>query len=108
MAKNASALTMSTEEQICLKSWESAHSTPQQVVLRCRMLLGTSEGKTNQALAAQLNVNRHTVELWRQRGARRASKGSGKWRPGGVVNHATIRCGGTPSLPRRCRPNPRG
>src|ERR1035438_2837456 len=68
MAKNASALTMSTEEQICLKSWESAHSTPQQVVLRCRILLGASEGKTNQALAAQLNVNRHTVELWRQRG----------------------------------------
>jgi transposase len=59
---------LSLEDQICLRGWESAHSTPQQVVLRCRILLGASEGKTNQALAAQLNVNRHTIELWRQRG----------------------------------------
>src|SRR6266700_3307493 len=68
MAKTASSLVLSLEDQICLRGWESAHSTPQQVVLRCRILLGASEGKTNQALAAQLNVNRHTVELWRQRG----------------------------------------
>lgn len=68
MAKTASPLVLSLEDQICLKGWESAHSTPQQVVLRCRILLGASEGKTNQALAAQLNVNRHTIELWRQRG----------------------------------------
>lgn len=68
MAKTASPLVLSLEDQICLRGWESAHCTPQQVVLRCRILLGASEGKTNQALAAQLNVNRHTVELWRQRG----------------------------------------
>ena len=68
MAKTPSPLVLSLEDQICLRGWESAHSTPQQVVLRCRILLGASEGKTNQALAAQLNVNRHTVELWRQRG----------------------------------------
>src|SRR6266478_3680959 len=68
MAKTASPLVLSLEDQICLRGWESAHSTPQQVVLSCRILLGASEGKTNQALAAQLNVNRHTVELWRQRG----------------------------------------
>jgi transposase len=68
MAKSASPLVLSLEDQICLQGWESAHSTPQQVGLRCRILLGASEGKTNQALAAQLNVNRHTIELWRQRG----------------------------------------
>jgi transposase len=68
MAKTASPLVMSIEDQICLKGWESAHSTPQQVVLRCRILLGASAGNTNQELAAQLDVNRHTVELWRQRG----------------------------------------
>ena len=68
MAKTASPLVLSLEDQICLKGWESAQSTPQQVVLRCRILLGASEGKTNQVLAAQLNVNRHTIELWRQRG----------------------------------------
>ena len=67
MAKTAPPLVMSPEDQISLKGWESAHSTPQQVALRCRILLGACEGKTNQELAAQLNVNRHTVELWRQR-----------------------------------------
>jgi transposase len=68
MAKTASPLVMSVADQVCLKGWESAHSTPQQVVLRCRILLGASAGKTNQELAAQLKVNRHTIELWRQRG----------------------------------------
>jgi transposase len=68
MAKSASPLAMSIEDQHCLKGWESAHSTPQQVVLRCRILLGAIQGQTNQELAAALQVNRHTVELWRQRG----------------------------------------
>ena len=75
MAKSASPLAMSIEDQICLKGWESAYSTPQQVVLRCRILLGASEGKTNQELAVQLNVNRHTVELWRQRGCSQGIQG---------------------------------
>jgi len=77
MAKTAAPLVLPIEDQICLKGWESAHSTPQQVVLRCRILLGASEGKTNQALATQLHVNRHTVELWRQRG--RAEGIQGLW-----------------------------
>ncbi len=68
MAKTASPLILSSEDRICLHGWESAHSTPQQVVLRCRILLGASAGKTNQELAAALEVNRHTVELWRHRG----------------------------------------
>ena len=55
MAKTAAPLMIPIEDQICLRGWESAHSTPQQVVLRCRMLLGASEGKTNQELAAQLD-----------------------------------------------------
>ena len=77
MAKTALPLVMSIEDHACLKGWESAHSTPQQVVMRCRILLGASQGKTNQEMAAQLNVNRHTVELWRQRG--RAEGIQGVW-----------------------------
>ena len=68
MAKIASPLTISIADRICLEGWQSAHSTPQQVALRCRILLGAGESKTNQELAAALNLNRHTVELWRQRG----------------------------------------
>jgi len=43
------------------------HSTPQQVALRCRIILAAAAGRENAAIAAQLNINRHTVELWRGR-----------------------------------------
>lgn len=81
MAKTAVSLVMSIEDHACLKGWESAQSTPQQVALRCRILLGACEGKSNQELAAQLNVNRHTIELWRQRG--RAAGIQGVWEVAG-------------------------
>jgi transposase len=82
MAKSAASLELSTEDLICLKGWESAQSTPQQVVLRCRILLGASEGKTNQEMAAQLEVNRHTIELWRQRGRAEGIQGVWEVAPG--------------------------
>lgn len=44
-----------------------AHGTPQQVALRCRIILGAAAGEQNGALAERLRVNRHTVELWRAR-----------------------------------------
>src|SRR5258705_1312326 len=82
MAKIAAPLVLSLEELNRLKGWESAHSTPQQVVLRCRILLGASEGKTNQQMAAQLAVNRHTIELWRQRGRSQGIQGVWEVAPG--------------------------
>ena len=57
MAKTGAPLGLTIEDHICLKGWESAQATPQQVVMRCRILLGASEGKTNRELATQLNVN---------------------------------------------------
>jgi transposase len=68
MARIAPAFTLTPEDQSQLDQWQSAHSTPQQVALRCRILSGAALGMTNLGIAAQLNLNRHTVELWRRRG----------------------------------------
>ena len=50
-----------------LKQWESSHGTPQQVALRCRIILGALAGQDNAAIAAELEVSRPTVQLWRKR-----------------------------------------
>ena len=62
----ATYLLSPTEEQQ-LRQWISAHGTPQQVALRCRMVLAHSEGRCDSAIAEELSVNRKTVMLWRGR-----------------------------------------
>ena len=48
----------------------AAHGTPQQVALRCRIVLAASQGHSDAAIAAERKINRKTVTLWRQRFAR--------------------------------------
>ena len=67
MSKTSSAVVLEPSHQCQLAIWESAHGTPQQVALRCRIVLGAGAGESNGAIADRLGVNRHTVELWRQR-----------------------------------------
>lgn len=50
-----------------LEKWASAQSTPQQVALRCRMILASVAGLSDLKIAGQFKVNRHTVALWRSR-----------------------------------------
>src|SRR5215813_7513887 len=50
-----------------LEQWVRAHSTPQQVVKRCEIILQSAEGKSDKAIARQLGINRHTCRLWRER-----------------------------------------
>ena len=50
-----------------LARWAGAHGTPQQVALRCRIVLGAVAGQDNVAIAAGLGVSRPTVQLWRKR-----------------------------------------
>jgi transposase len=61
----SSGLSPSERQQI--QQWASAHGTPQQVALRCRIVLGAADGQSDVAIAQQLSVNRKTVILWRQR-----------------------------------------
>src|SRR6516164_527603 len=50
-----------------LEQWVRAHSTPQQVVKRCQIILQSAEGKSDKAIGRQLGINRHTCRLWRER-----------------------------------------
>ena len=58
---------LSSAERQQIQQWVAAHGTPQQVALRCRIVLAAAEGQSNVAIAEQLLVNRKTVMLWRQR-----------------------------------------
>ncbi len=50
-----------------IQEWVAAHGTPQQVALRCRIVLCAAEGEGDSAIARRLSVNRNTVILWRKR-----------------------------------------
>ena len=61
----SSGLSASERQQI--RQWVGAHGTPQQVALRCRIMLAAADGQSDVAIAQQFSVNRKTVILWRQR-----------------------------------------
>src|SRR5258708_9516632 len=61
----SSDLSVSERQQI--QQWVAAYGTPQQVALRCRIVLAAADGQSDVAIAQQLSVNRKTVILWRQR-----------------------------------------
>lgn len=63
----ASSCELSPAEHDQLQQWVSAHGTPQQVALRCRIVLAAAAGQSNVTIAEQLSVNRKTVILWRSR-----------------------------------------
>jgi len=67
MPSQSSALTVDQAARTKLLEWIKAHGTPQQVVKRCRLVLLLGEGQTALGAAAQVAVNRHTAELWRDR-----------------------------------------
>ncbi len=67
MRKVSFPIQLNAEDQARLKQWESAQGTPQQVALRCRIVLGALAEEQNQAIAARLQVSRPTVNLWRKR-----------------------------------------
>jgi len=67
MLATVPALSLSDSDEQQLEQWASAFGTPQQVVLRCRIVLAAASGQSDNAIAAELAVNRHTVRLWRER-----------------------------------------
>src|ERR1700757_3750969 len=61
------SLGLSAVDQQKVQAWIAAHGTPQQVALRCRIVLGAAQGEADSAIARRLSVNRNTVILWRKR-----------------------------------------
>jgi hypothetical protein len=62
-------VTLGCDEQSHLESIVRAHSTPQALVLRCRLILRAAapDRPSNLRLAAEMRCDRHTVRLWRTR-----------------------------------------
>ena len=50
-----------------LEQWVRGHSAPQQVAKRCQIILQSADGKSDKAIAMELDINRHTCRLWRER-----------------------------------------
>jgi hypothetical protein len=78
----ASPCELSPSERDQIQRWASAHGTPQQVALRCEIVLAAAEGQSDVAIAEQLSVNRKTVILWRTRFTERRLEGLWEVAPG--------------------------
>jgi transposase len=63
-------LVVSQDQERQIEQWLAALGTPQQVALRCRIVLAAGRGESEAAIASKLEVNRKTVRLWRGRFAR--------------------------------------
>src|ERR1700688_1777210 len=61
------ACQLSAVEQQKIQQWIAAHGTPQQVALRCRIVLAATADESDVAIAQRLSVSRNTVILWRKR-----------------------------------------
>src|SRR5712664_4624512 len=82
MSKIASVVLLSEADRKQLESWVRAQFTPQQVVLRSRILLMAAEGKQDLEIASELEINRHTPSLWRKRFHADGLDGVWETRPG--------------------------
>src|SRR3989337_3548486 len=67
MWTKAPPLAVSEEQRKVLETWVRAHSTPQSVATRSRIILLSAEGVPNNRIAKELAISRPTVILWRER-----------------------------------------
>src|SRR3954453_9708038 len=61
------AVTLTDEQRTALQTLIRRHLTPQQVVLRARIVLDAAEGRSNLAIARSRHVSLEMVRLWRDR-----------------------------------------
>jgi transposase len=65
--RDANPFELKEPDKRQLREWVSAFGIPQQVALRCRIVLAAAEGLSDYEIAAKLQSNRKTVMLWRRR-----------------------------------------
>lgn len=82
MPRPSPGLSVSQQQQEQIEQWLAALGTPQQVALRCRIVLAAGCGKTEGEIAAALKINRKTVRLWRERFTREGLQGLWEIAPG--------------------------
>jgi hypothetical protein len=71
MPRSVALVTVSEDQQNQIEQWLAAMGTPQQVALRCRIVLAAGRGESEAAIASALEINRKTVRLWRERSRKR-------------------------------------
>lgn len=67
MSRTSPPVTLAEAELNRLDQWIRAGSTPQQVVLRARIIRAAAAGQTDKMIAATLAIRRETAALWRRR-----------------------------------------
>jgi transposase len=67
MPRPTTPVVLSEAQRKQLQQWLAALGTPQQVALRCRIILSAADGKPAAVIAAENHINRKTVRLWRER-----------------------------------------
>ncbi len=67
MESTASETIVSAEQRLVLERWVAAHTTPQSIALRARIVLMAAAGESNSAIARRLAISRPTVIMWRER-----------------------------------------
>jgi len=61
------SVVLSDKQQELLKRLSRRQTSPQRLVRRAKTILLAAEGLSNEAIAAQLDISRNTVSLWRGR-----------------------------------------
>jgi transposase len=82
MPSNVASVSLSPIDREEIGRWLEAHGTPQQVVLRGRIVLASAAGSSDSAIARDLGINRKTVTLWRERVAAAGIEGLWEIAPG--------------------------
>jgi transposase len=67
MPRIAQPVILDPQDRQELARWVNAHTTPQQVSQRCRIVLAAADGRQDNEVAEDLEMNFKTVALWRGR-----------------------------------------
>jgi transposase len=74
----APEIRVSEEDRAVLRRWSQGRRTPARLVLRARVVLAAAEGRSNEAIAAELETNPNLVGRWRWRFAQHGLAGIAK------------------------------
>jgi len=77
MSKQATVITLDSEERAVLEGWRRATTTEQRLALRARIVLEAAAGKSTTGIARGLQVRPATVSNWRTRFAQSRLAGLG-------------------------------
>lgn len=67
MPRHSAPVNLTETDRLELERWVSAHRTPQQVSMRCQIVLAAANGQQDIQIATELGINFKTAALWRKR-----------------------------------------